>query len=334
MKRKAPKKSPAKAPLIAPPAEKVQADAIIFDIDNVLVDTRLSYLEAIRNTVELYLTNGPVPFFSRSAGGKFPSLITPEDVDQFKLLGGLNDDWDCCYGLLVYLLSLPVKNRTLEALKKSVAIEKFAKSVKQRPLKVAGITALFGRPTTVTIEKVARIFQEVYLGKDIFPRVTMNRMRYWKKRGLIHREKIIFKRPILEKLKSRGMKLGIATGRSLYEASHALKNFGITDLFDAMTTMDDVKKEERERKESLRKPHPFSILRTAQALGSKKKFLYVGDLPDDVLAANRAKEYLSIRSVAFPMLASNPFQALKELEAVHPDFIVKSPADLCHLLKL
>ena len=327
-------KVPSKAPVLNPSAEKVQADAIIFDIDNVLVDTRHSYLEAIRNTVELYLTHGPIPFFSRSAGGKFPSLITPEDVDQFKLLGGLNDDWDCCYGLLVYLLSLPVKNRTLEALKKSVAIEKFAKSIKQRPLRVAGITALFGRPTTVTIEKVARIFQEVYLGKDIFPRVTMNRMRYWKKRGLIHREKLIFKRPILEKLKSHGLKLGIATGRPLYEASHALKHFGISDLFDAITTMDDVKKEEREKKESLRKPHPFSILRTAQALGPKKKFLYVGDLPDDVLAANRAKSSLAIRSVAFPMLAANPFQAAKELEAVHPDFIIKTPADLCRLLKI
>jgi HAD superfamily hydrolase (TIGR01548 family) len=327
-------KVPSKKPVQHPPAEKVQVDAIIFDIDNVLVDTRQSYLEAIRNTVELYLTHGPIPFFSRSAGGKFPSLITPEDVDQFKLLGGLNDDWDCCYGLLVYLLSLPVKNRTLEALKKSVAIEKFAKSIKQRPLRVSGITALFGRPTTVTIEKVARIFQEVYLGKDIFPRVTMNRMRYWKKRGLIHREKLIFKRPVLEKLKAHGLKLGIATGRSLYEASHALKHFDIADLFDAMTTMDDVKKEEREKKESLRKPHPYSLLKTAQALGAKKKFLYVGDLPDDILAANRAKSSVAIRSVAFPMLAANPFQAAKELEAVKPDFFIKNPADLCRLLKI
>lgn len=330
MKRKAPSRSPVQYP----PVEKVQADAVIFDIDNVLVDTRQSYLEAIRHTVELYLTHGPIPFFSRSAGDKCPSLISPEDVDQFKLLGGFNDDWDCCYGLLVYLLSLPVKNRTLGALKKAAAIEKFAKSVKQRPLKVSGITALFGRPTTVTIEKVARIFQEIYLGKDIFPRVTMNKMRYWKKRGLIHREKLIFKRPILEKLKSRGLKLGIATGRSFYEASYALKHFGIAELFDAMTTMDDVKKEEREKKESLRKPHPFSLLKTADALGSRKKFLYVGDLPDDVLAATRAKASLSIRSVAFPALAANPFLATQELEAAGPDFFIKTPTDLCRLLKI
>ena len=61
-------KVPPKKPVSCPPVEKAQADAIIFDIDNVLVDTRQSYLEAIRNTVELYLTHGPVPFFSRSSG--------------------------------------------------------------------------------------------------------------------------------------------------------------------------------------------------------------------------------------------------------------------------
>lgn len=316
------------------PKGKKAFDAVIFDIDNVLVDTRLSYLEAIRHTVELYLTHGPVPFFSRSVAGKFPSLLTPEDVEHFKLLGGFNDDWDCCYGLLVYLLSLPVGHRSIEALKKAVNIEKFSKTIRERPLRIAGITALFGRPTTITIEKVARIFQEVYLGKDIFPRLTQNKMRYWKKRGLIHREKLVFKRPLLQKMKDQGLKLGIATGRSLYEAMHALKAFGIADLFDALTTMDDVKKEERERKESLRKPHPFSLLKTAHALGAQKRFVYIGDLPDDVLSANRAKASLNIHSAAFPMLAANPFLAIKEMEAVKPDFIVKTPAEFCRLIDL
>lgn len=315
-----------------PPIEKERFDAVIFDIDNVLVDTRHSYLDAIRTTVELYLTHGPIPFFSQSSGPKFPSLLTTEDVERFKMLGGFNDDWDCCYGLLVYLLSIPVNKRTLETLKKSVNLEKFSKTVKERPLRVSGITALFGRPTTITIEKVARIFQEVYLGKDLFPAMTQNKMRYWKKRGLIYREKCVFKKNILQKIKTRGVKLGIATGRSHYEASYALKRFGIADLFDAMTTMDEVKKEEREKKESLRKPHPFSLIKTAQALGIKKKFLYIGDLPDDILAANRAKPHLSIKSVAFPMLASNPFQAMKEMESAKPDFIIKTPSELCRLL--
>lgn len=315
-----------------PRPEIKKFDGVIFDIDNVLVDTRRSYLEAIRNTVDIYLTHGPVPFFSKSAGSKFPSLLTPGDIERFKLLGGFNDDWDCCYGLLIYLLSLPVAKRTMDALKKAIDIEKLAKTAKERPLRVSGIIALFGRPSTVLIEKVARIFQEVYLGKDIFPHLTHNKMKYWKKRGLIHREKLIFRKNLLMKLRDAGIKLGIATGRSHYEAAHALKQFGIAELFEVVTTMDEVKKEEREKKESLRKPHPFSLIRTVQAMGPKKHFLYVGDLPDDVLAANRAKHTVSIASAAFPMMAIDPFHALKELEEAKPDFVLKTPSEICRIL--
>lgn len=326
------KKHPRCEPQTSPGKQKF--DAVIFDIDNVLIDTRGSYLEAIRTTVELYLTHGSVPFFSKSPGQKFPSLLTIEDVERFKFLGGFNDDWDCAYGILIYLLSLPVPKRTVDALRKTVNIEKLSKMAKTRPLRVSGINALFGRPTTVTIEKVARIFQEVYLGKDLFPHVTHNKMKYWKKRGLIHREKLIFRKNLLARLKDAGLRLGITTGRSHYEAMHALKRFGIAELFDAMTTMDDVKKEEREKKESLRKPHPFSLIKTAQTLGPKKNFLYVGDLPDDVLAANRAKSAISVSSAAFPMMASDPFQALKELEAEKPDYILKTPSEICRILNI
>ena len=45
-----------------PPVEPRKFDAVLFDIDNVLVDTRRSYLEAIRYTVEIFLTHGDVPF--------------------------------------------------------------------------------------------------------------------------------------------------------------------------------------------------------------------------------------------------------------------------------
>ena len=92
------------------PISKVHKfDAFIFDIDNVLIDTRKSYLESIIKTVEVYLTYGQIPFFSAGKGKPRKPLLTLEDIEEFKLLGGFNDDWDCSYGLLVYLLSLPVK---------------------------------------------------------------------------------------------------------------------------------------------------------------------------------------------------------------------------------
>src|SRR5690242_5686262 len=115
--------------------------AVIFDIDNVLIDTRRSFLDAIRWTVEIYLTHGRVPFFHPVAKQTEPQLLSARDVGNFKLLGGFNDDWDCCYGLLVYLLQLPVKSsRTIPGLKSAMDIAGFLKKTKERPLGISGLT--------------------------------------------------------------------------------------------------------------------------------------------------------------------------------------------------
>lgn len=303
-------------------------DAVIFDIDNVLIDTRRSYLEAIRYTVEYYLTRGSVPFFKKNRSSRKPEILSPEDVNQFKLLGGFNDDWDCCYGLLIYLLSLPVQKRTAEDLKAQINLEEFSRKIKQRPLKVSGLVKLFGIKNIVMIEKIARIFQEVYLGKNIFENTERKRAVYWKKRGLIEKEKLVFKADILKKLKDRGIHLGIATGRPRFEAIYSLKRFGILDLFEAITTMDEVKRAEQLMKRSLRKPHPFSLIETAKKIGVKKKFLYIGDLPDDILAANEAKSTLDICSAAFPLLAGQCPALADEIQKEKPDFMLTKPRQI------
>ncbi len=317
---------------IMPRTKKVSCDAILFDIDNVLIDTRHSYLEAIRWTIELYLTEGNIPLFSPVRNTEL--LISACDVHDFKLLGGFNDDWDCCYGLLVYLLSLPVKKRTMVDLKKALSVKKFISQIKQRPLGVEGITKIVERHPSVTIEKIGRIFQEIYLGRELFRAVEHKYSVHWKKRGLIEKERLIFKRRTLEKLVESGIRLGIATGRPRFEALFALKHFEIADLFDALTTMDDVKRAEREKKTPLRKPHPFSIIATAKRIPKAKSFLYVGDLPDDVLAANEAKETLDIRSVAFPTFSSETSATLKEIQNAQPDYLIRSPGELLKLLRI
>ena len=317
--------------MLPQPKKKKNAEpfygGVIFDIDNVLVDTRRSYLDAIRWTIDIFLTEGKVPFFSAKKSKK-NHLLSPGDVAQFKLLGGFNDDWDCCYGILTYLLSLPVKGRTIQELKRKINIPQFIKTVKTRPLGVNGIVKKLGRHTYVTIEKISRIFQEVYLGKDLFEKLTHHAALYWIKLGLIRKEKLAFRRSTLSKLKSLGVKLGITTGRPRFEATYALRHFGIHEMFDAVTTMDDVRKAEAEMKQSLRKPHPFSLIETAKKLGTKKPLLYVGDLPDDILTAVRAKEFLDIHSVGFPALSSTLQETLLEMKRLKVDFLIQKPSEL------
>ena len=262
------------------------------------------------------------------------TVLSLEDIERFKLLGGFNDDWDCCYGLLVYLLSLDVQKRTTSELKNAVRLKEFARQIRLRPLGVPQIAALLGRPAGVTIENISRLFQEIYLGKDLFKTIERKYPLYWKKNGLIRREKLVFKKRILEKLKKAGLKLGITTGRCHFEAVYALKRFGIFDYFDAITTSDEVKKAEEKLKRPLRKPNPYSLLQTDGKLGLDKKLIYVGDLPDDIFAVSAAKKSIRIKSVAFPTLSSSAEDALMEIQHAKPDYMIRSPAELVSLLGL
>ena len=90
-------------------------DAVIFDIDNVLVDTPASYTDCIRKTAETYLEK-----ILRFRPSRSP-LLTREDVEAFKSLGGFNDDWDTCYGLLLYFLNLKISRRAVRELQKAAA---------------------------------------------------------------------------------------------------------------------------------------------------------------------------------------------------------------------
>lgn len=317
----------------AEPVSQPKAPCLIFDMDNVLIDTRRSYLDAIRWTVEIFLTHSDVPFYEKSKKAKPPAILTLQDVSEFKLLGGFNDDWDCCYGLLIYLLSIDVRKRTVEELRAIMDIPGFVKRVKNRPLRVSGIVKMLGRPGGVTIEKISRIFQEVYLGKDLFHKLEKKRPYYWKKSGLIYKEKPIFRKSTLERLKALGIKLGIATGRSRFEAEFALERFGIRELFDAITTMDEIKEAEHTAKQSLRKPHPFSVLETARLVGAGHQFYYVGDLPDDVHAANEAKKEIPILSVGFPWYSANPASTQKEMSHAGADIILDTPSKILDVLR-
>ncbi|MCM8775097.1 MAG: HAD hydrolase-like protein [Candidatus Omnitrophica bacterium] len=307
-------------------------EAVIFDIDNVLIDTRRSYLDAIRWTVEIYLTADTVPFFVPSFKRKQISLLSAYDVNDFKLLGGFNDDWDCCYGLLIYLTTRPVKQRTIRHLKQVMKIRKFVQSIKKRPLRVSGITDMFGRPRAIRIEKIARIFQEVYLGKDLFKTIERKQPMYWKKRGLIHREKPIVRKSTLEKLRRLGILLGIATGRTRFEAIYSLKRFGLLEYFNTLVTIDEVRRAEQQLKQSLRKPHPYSLIEAAKKLGAKKRFLYVGDLPDDMAASRDAESVIHIHSAAFPWFTPDPKTTLEEMRSYSPHFLLKKFTDLPNLV--
>ena len=308
-------------------------DAILFDIDNVLVDTRESYLAAIQKTVEIYLNH--------------PGIVSLKEIDQFKLLGGFNDDWDCCYGIITFLQT-SIQGKPIrfgDHRRQRLMIAELAELFPERPLGIEGLLKhleiLYQIVEEASFKKIARVFQEVYLGKELFSKGGARRampLQYWTGSGLIQKEKSIFPKSVLEKIHGRGIRFGIVTGRNRFEAKYALSRFGIWDLFDSVVTIDDVRREEKKIGKLLRKPHPWPVLEAARRvaptdkINQKLRFLYIGDLPDDVLAAKRAKKRIRIQSMAFPQFARDPQSTLTELKKLKPDFFLKHPKDLLKIV--
>jgi len=72
-------------------------DAAIFDCDGVLVDIRGSYDRAISETIAYILT--------RFTGYPFlRDMIDDHTIFLFRRSGGFNNDWDMCYGALMFVL--------------------------------------------------------------------------------------------------------------------------------------------------------------------------------------------------------------------------------------
>ncbi len=289
------------------PSRNPRFDIILFDIDNVLIDTRQSYLAAIQKTVEIYLNR--------------PGVVSTKDIDQFKLLGGFNDDWDCAFGIIAFL-ETSIQGKPIrfgDHRRYRLSLSELAELFPERPLGVEGLLkklrVLYERLELPSFPKIARIFQEVYLGKNF--------------RGLVQKEKLIFPKTLLGKIRKKVRGFGIVTGRNRFEADYALKRFGIRNLFDVLITIDEVKREEKKTGRLLRKPHPWPILEAARRLKKTGlRFLYVGDLPDDILAARGAQKKISIRAAGFPAFTGDPRATLEELKKVKPDFLLKKPADL------
>lgn len=300
---------------------------IIFDMDGVLVDVGMSYREVVRASVFLYLRE--VLGLDLQDDG----FITRRDVSEIKKQGGLNNDWDltgCIINLVLRDMIDPHvgldegDRRTLQNVQDDSdaivlvreLVGKTDRSLLERvPSRLGGKSLrrlfedltgtgeirsplLLDRGEVGTGNLVKRIFQEVYLGSDLFIRTYGDEPLVYTGGGYIEREKLIPSTEQLETLAAR-YGLSIATGRPRQEAEHALERFQLTRFFPVMVSEDEVAHEEARREKRLRKPHPYSVLlamersefafeEAGESAAPDKRCMYVGDMPDDMVVARRA----------------------------------------------
>jgi phosphoglycolate phosphatase-like HAD superfamily hydrolase len=286
---------------------------LVFDMDGVLIDVTGSYREVTRLTVVLYL--GRV----LGAGIQYNGFLSRSDVAAIKKRGGLNNDWDLTDAILDAYLLHALKDsletdldsrlqavreiawdheviRELRHIMQRVDLSGLEDLVRERkaPQLFAALSRyggarspfLFNHGDVKTGNLSKRIFQEVYLGRNLFIETYGEEPIFHRDEGYIGRERMIPSPAELDELASSHI-LSIATGRPAVEARYALDRFGIGHRFTTVVSEDDVVEAEKHTDKSLRKPNPFSLNLCAarSGCGEADRRYYVGDMPDDMVAA-------------------------------------------------
>jgi phosphoglycolate phosphatase-like HAD superfamily hydrolase len=184
---------------------------------------------------------------------------------------------------------------------------------------------------------VERIFQEIYLGKQFTSHYHLPRLFYDKGEGLYLQERLLTPRRILSSLRKK-LRLGIASGRLRFEAELALKRFRLYPYFDSVVTLDECDEEGKRifrstgKKIQCSKPHPYSILRAVREIAiPNPRCGYVGDVVDDISAAQAAKKRLQILAIGF--IAGHPDRkaAKESLLRAGADLVIENSKELLHL---
>lgn len=323
---------------------------IVFDMDGVLIDVSRSYRDTVRQTARLFFKNAP-------ASEKLPEPLFPlTDLAAIKQSGGLNNDWDLsCFviNLLFNVIEKPPVYESREPWDRYHetigqcnlgALIEFLEST-QKPLSVllqrAGKTKnpfIYGlyAGDVGSGNIIKQIFQEVYLGKALFEATYGVPPRFYHNEGFIHREKPLIDPGVLDALAENNI-LAIATGRPRAEADYPLDHFDLGKYFSKVLALEDCLEEEERiarkegKKVSLSKPDPFML----DAIAADQKnavagYFYVGDMPDDMLAAKRSEA--GYKGIGLILSAPDKADLKKELQRAGADYIIEDFRQLKSLI--
>ncbi len=278
-------------------------------MDGVIIDVSKSYRDTVRQTARLF-------FKGAHSWEDLPDPLFPlSDLARVKQSGGLNNDWDLTCLVINLLFSLVKKSEIHEKtdawLRHKETISRFDVTELAQFLKSTGkpLTTLFEQKEKPDHEFITnlykgdvgsgnvikQVFQEIYLGKDLFESTYGIPAKIYGGEGYINREKLLVTRSSLESLSKNNI-LAIATGRPKAEADYPLVLFGLSKYFEIVLALDDCIREERRvleqegEKVFFTKPNPYMLDVIAKTKEHDASLLYyVGDMPDDMEAASRSK---------------------------------------------
>ncbi|AUX09208.1 HAD family hydrolase [Halalkaliarchaeum desulfuricum] len=239
----------------------MQVDAVVLDVDGVLVDVADSYRRAIVETVD------------RVHGKTIPR----ETVQSFKDAGGFNNDWELTDALALYVLAFreglrwDVERFTDEINERGGGLEAAQEIVAEMPnVPQARVRDKWDR------DRLREVFQTLYLGADLYRELEGGEPAF-DAPGYIHDEPVVVESDTLEWLTGK-FDVGVVTGRPAAEAEIALDRAGLDLPAEHVFTMDDWEEG---------KPHPKALVTLAERFDAKR-IAFVGDTLDDVKTARNA----------------------------------------------
>ncbi|WP_226004503.1 TIGR01548 family HAD-type hydrolase [Natrinema salinisoli] len=246
----------------------MNADAVVLDIDGVLVDVADSYRRAIVESVEAV----------------YDRTIRKDDIQEFKDAGGFNNDWELTYAAALYVLATEEGyGESLEAYTDAIAAAggglEAAETVVREAIGARATQRVTGRWDR---ERLRDVFQQLYLGDELYRGLEGGDPDLEREtRGFIHDEPVLLESTARERLLAE-YDVGVLTGRPEAEAEIALERVGLDDAVpvEHRFTMDDWEEG---------KPHPRALTTLAERFDAAS-VVFVGDTLDDVRTAVNANE--------------------------------------------
>jgi phosphoglycolate phosphatase-like HAD superfamily hydrolase len=271
-------------------------DCALFDIDGVLVDIRKSYNAAIKKTVEYMLKS--------ITGKSFRGIVNDQIILKFRAGGGFNNDTDTTYAITLATLAKQPKNvvqgrKFLMQVAGNadqtgyLSVEKFLASQGIEKWK-----GLLNYPSSIKDSMLARVFDELFYGPDLFRKQDHMEPEYWTGgRPFISYDRLDVTTKTMKRLNEMfDGNLALVSGRSLLAAEYSLRPVMKYFNLDACVFLEDEKRE-------YAKPNPYAI-RHAMEVMDANSAVYAGDSVEDLMMARRAEKEAGVK-IAFVGIYGN-----------------------------
>ena len=242
----------------------MDVEAVVLDIDGVLVDVADSYRRAIVESVEYV----------------YGDTIEKAAVQQFKDAGGFNNDWTLTDAAALYVLASregydgDVAAFTDEIAERGGGLDG-ARDVVRAHLDPDAAERVFDEWDP---SRLREVFQQLYLGSSLYERLEGGAAEL-DAEGYINDESVLVSPETVDALTER-YPVCVLTGRPADEANIALDRVGLSVPDDRRFTMDDWDEG---------KPDPTALVELAERTDADS-VVFVGDTLDDVETALNARE--------------------------------------------